>query len=48
MKALIVVDVQNELSPRGRRPVPNHAAALAAIRERAPGSNGKPSLPSAG
>lgn len=34
MKALIVVDVQNEFSPRGRRPVPNHAAALAAIRER--------------
>jgi nicotinamidase-related amidase len=34
MKALIVVDVQNEFSPRGHRPVPNHAAALAAIRER--------------
>ncbi len=34
MQALIVVDVQNEFSPRGRRPVPNHAAALAAIRER--------------
>lgn len=34
MKALIVVDAQNELSPQGHRPVPNHAAALAAIRER--------------
>jgi hypothetical protein len=34
MKALIAVDVQNELSPQGRRPVPNHTAALAAIRER--------------
>jgi len=34
MKALIVVDVQNEFSPLGRRPVPSHAAALAAIRER--------------
>ncbi|HEX3526817.1 MAG TPA: isochorismatase family cysteine hydrolase [Thermoanaerobaculia bacterium] len=34
MKALIVVDAQNEFSPEGHRPVPNHAAALAAIRER--------------
>jgi nicotinamidase-related amidase len=33
MEALIVVDVQNEFSPQGRRPVPNHGAALAAIRE---------------
>ena len=32
MRALIVVDAQNEFSPRGLRPVPNHAAALAAIR----------------
>ncbi len=32
MHALIVVDVQNEFSPDGQRPVPNHAAALAAIR----------------
>jgi len=31
MQALIVVDAQNEFSPQGRRPVPNHAAALAAI-----------------
>jgi len=34
MKALIVVDAQNEFSPQGHRPVPSHAAALAAIRER--------------
>ena len=32
MHALIVVDAQNEFSPQGHRPVPNHAAALAAIR----------------
>lgn len=32
MRALIVVDVQNEFSPRGLRPVPNHASALAAIQ----------------
>ncbi len=31
MQALIVVDAQNEFSPEGRRPVPNHAAALARI-----------------
>ena len=30
--ALIVVDVQNEFSPSGQRPVANHEAALAAIR----------------
>jgi nicotinamidase-related amidase len=30
--ALIVVDVQNEFSPSGQRPVPNHPSALAAIR----------------
>ena len=34
MQALIVVDAQNEFSPQGHRPVPNHAAALAAIRGR--------------
>lgn len=32
MQALIVVDAQNEFSANGRRAVPNHAAALAAIR----------------
>jgi nicotinamidase-related amidase len=32
MRALIVVDVQNEFSPSGLRPVPNHATALAAIQ----------------
>lgn len=31
MQALIVVDAQNEFSPQGLRPVPNHAAALATI-----------------
>jgi nicotinamidase-related amidase len=31
-EALILVDVQNEFSPEGRRAVPNHAAALAAIK----------------
>jgi len=31
MHALIIVDAQNEFSPRGQRAVPNHAAALAAI-----------------
>lgn len=30
-QALIVVDAQNEFSPGGKRTVPNHAAALAAI-----------------
>jgi nicotinamidase-related amidase len=34
MQALIVVDVQNEFSPVGQRPVPNHAEALAAILRR--------------
>jgi nicotinamidase-related amidase len=33
MQALIVVDAQNEFSPAGRRAVPNHASALAAIHE---------------
>ena len=31
MQALLVVDVQNEFSSGGQRPVPNHIAALAAI-----------------
>jgi nicotinamidase-related amidase len=31
--ALVVVDVQNEFSSMGQRPVPNHAAALAAIKQ---------------
>jgi len=30
--ALVVVDAQNEFSAGGQRPVPNHPAALAAIR----------------
>lgn len=33
MQAVIVVDAQNEFSPKGRRTVPNHAAALTAIHE---------------
>ena len=32
MQALLVVDVQNEFSPEGLRPVPNHALAMRAIR----------------
>lgn len=32
MKALVVVDAQNEFSADGQRPVPNHPMALAAIR----------------
>lgn len=32
-RALIVVDVQNEFSPQGKRAVPNHAAALAVIKQ---------------
>ncbi len=31
-EALMVIDVQNEFSPGGKRPVPNHSAALAAIQ----------------
>jgi nicotinamidase-related amidase len=31
-EALVVVDAQNEFSARGKRPVPNHPAALAAIQ----------------
>lgn len=34
MEALLVVDAQNEFSADGRRPVPNHAAALATILRR--------------
>jgi nicotinamidase-related amidase len=34
VQALVVVDVQNEFSPRGRRAVHNHAEALDAIRRR--------------
>lgn len=34
MQALIVVDAQNEFSPRGQRPVPNHAQALEVINRR--------------
>src|SRR6202012_3754698 len=34
MQVLIVVDAQNEFSAAGLRPVPNHAEALACIRDR--------------
>lgn len=34
MQALVVVDVQNEFSPRGRRPCPGFDAALAAVQRR--------------
>lgn len=34
MQTLIVVDAQNEFSPRGQRAVPNHADALEAIQRR--------------
>ena len=34
MEALLVVDVQNEFSPRGRRPVPNYEQALERIQDR--------------
>lgn len=34
MQALLVVDVQNEFSPNGRRAVPYHAEALERIRDR--------------
>jgi nicotinamidase-related amidase len=34
MQALIVVDVQNEFSAGGLRPVPNHTDALEHIRFR--------------
>lgn len=31
MHALLIVDAQNEFSPRGQRAVPNHATAISAI-----------------
>jgi nicotinamidase-related amidase len=34
MQVLVVVDAQNEFSPAGLRPVPNHADALDCIRDR--------------
>ena len=34
MQTLIVVDAQNEFSPQGQRPVPNHALALETILRR--------------
>jgi nicotinamidase-related amidase len=34
MQALLVVDAQNEFSPEGLRPVPNHAEALRTIQRR--------------
>jgi nicotinamidase-related amidase len=34
MDALIVVDAQNEFTAAGQRPVPNHRAAFAVIRQR--------------
>lgn len=34
MPALLVIDVQNEFSPDGQRPVPNHGHALRAIAHR--------------
>lgn len=34
METLVVVDAQNEFSPDGKRPVPDHASALEAIRRR--------------
>jgi nicotinamidase-related amidase len=34
METLVVIDAQNEFSPDGKRPVPNHASALEAIRRR--------------
>jgi nicotinamidase-related amidase len=35
MKALIIIDVQNEFSPEGKRPVPGHGAVIEVIREKA-------------
>lgn len=34
MKALIIVDAQNEFSPTGKRPVPGHAEIIEAIRNK--------------
>jgi nicotinamidase-related amidase len=36
--ALVVVDAQNEFSAYGKRPVPNHSAALAAIHRQVDGA----------
>lgn len=33
MKALIVIDAQNEFSANGKRPVPNHLSAIAEIKK---------------
>lgn len=38
METLVVVDAQNEFSPGGKRPVPNHASALEVIRRRVDGA----------
>jgi len=34
MQALVVIDAQNEFSEKGKRPVPNHSAALEVIKQR--------------
>jgi nicotinamidase-related amidase len=34
MKALIVIDAQNEFSPTGKRPVPGHADIITAIKNK--------------
>ncbi|MGH2549258.1 MAG: isochorismatase family protein, partial [Thermomicrobiales bacterium] len=34
MRTLVIVDAQNEFSPAGKRPVPNHADAITAIQRR--------------
>ncbi len=34
MQALIIIDVQNEFSENGKRPVPNHANAVEVIKQR--------------
>ncbi len=34
MKALIIIDAQNEFSPEGKRPVPGHAGIVEVIREK--------------
>jgi nicotinamidase-related amidase len=34
MKALIIIDVQNEFSAEGKRPVPSHRAVVAVISEK--------------
>jgi nicotinamidase-related amidase len=35
MKALIIIDAQNEFSQQGKRPVPGHAAIIEVIKNRA-------------